>query len=175
MKIIFRRTLILMFILVMTMSTNVSALAQTTGQVPISTATEVTTDNNEKETFEVLIKEDDGGITTNGTFYGDGGTSYLDYMSSNRSFDWGIRVTSNLALVFVGQIDIYTMNNVYRGTLLIQGEGIGAASGIVGIGEGGFNLTRGTNYIAKYSGIATTMDYHQYKVIDGAQIHFLYN
>ena len=112
-------------------------------------------------------------ITPASTWYGSSGYSKLDYVKSARSFRWEINVSriSIAPLTFLGEINIYTQSKgVYKGCIPVSGMGTGKASGMSTIPKG--LLRSGTNYTAKFSGIATNTMNQQFRVVETASMNF---
>lgn len=94
-------------------------------------------------------------ITPYSTWYGNLGSSRLDYMNSNKSFSWGINLKKKTPIVFAGTIKIYTQSTgSHRGTIYISGGGIGSTGGVAKI-PSNIKLRKGVAYRAEYSGKAT--------------------
>lgn len=106
------------------------------------------------------------------TFYGNGGSSKLNYANSGRTLTWSLHPDNGEALNFNGTITIsLASNGTIKQTHHITGFGVNV-SGTVSVG----NLKSGTRYRADLTGVAIgVFSGNKYTIIDNAHITFTYN
>lgn len=126
--------------------------------------------DNEQSQKELEISFDtSNGITPKATFYGDGGTSKLNYGESGRTLTW--QVITPEVIVLTGNITIYLYSTgVEKATYVFSGTGSNL-SGTVSIGSG---LKSGTKYKAQLYGVGVALSGNKYRVVDNAYITFTY-
>lgn len=115
-------------------------------------------DTAQGKEFNMMYQTEQGSdtIAPLATWVGSAGTIRLDYLSASRNFSWGIVIAeaSKDTLLFTGSIEIYTQStNAYKGTIYVSGSGIGRISEVDSI-PSSFGLKSGTNYRARFSGLA---------------------
>lgn len=139
-------------------------------------------DTAEAKEFNMLYQaeQDNDTIGPLSTWYGSAGTIRLDYLESSGQFSWGIVIAEAVkdTLLFTGTIEIYTQStNAYKGTIYVSGSGVGRISELDGI-PSSLNLRRGTNYRARFSGLAvngtTGKKYYSDPLAYADGINFLY-
>ena len=112
-------------------------------------------------------------ILERATFWGNGGSVTLDYMSSGGYVAWKINPNTPYSYVFSGSLEIrLASNNSLKKSIPIAASGTGSKSGTVEVYYLG--LKKGTRYKAILKGALTATAGTTMLIDDSVQIEFTY-
>lgn len=138
--------------------------------------------SEEKESDQFEMIAIDSQYNTSGiimplkTFYGNAGSSTLDYVAGARSIEWKVKPKTTKKYMFVGNLRIVTAKtNVAKGSGSVSASGKGTQTGLKSISSMYAKLKKGSQYKVYFSGIASTYDNKEtYMVAQDAHITFTY-